>query len=201
MIVNSLPTEHTATMTGEPYLFFEFRQVAKLRVEGFTNEQIGEQVQSNNLFQYKTDKSVGRVLRAVLRRLDVLDDTLVEMFVRGSLNTSRLVALYAAAKTNLLFFKFLEQVYRKKLLLGDVSLTTKDARMFLVTKRQESPRVAAWSDSTVAKLGDVYLRILREAGLLTPDAKVVVPTVEGPLKEHLAIIGEYRFLRILMEEM
>lgn len=195
----ALPTEYTAIMTGEPYLFFEFRQINKLKSEGFTIDEIRRKVQEENLFQYKTTKSITRVLTAVIRRLNVLDDTLVALCANGSLNTSRLVALYGVARTNLLFLEFLEEVYREKRILGNQTLTSKDMRIFFTAKKQESKKVASWSDKTVAKLSQVYLKTVQDAGLVNSNQEVIPPFVEERLAKHLLRIGDHRFLSIISE--
>ncbi|NLJ79434.1 MAG: DUF1819 family protein [Firmicutes bacterium] len=194
----SLPTMYTAIMTGEPYLYFEFRQVAKMRLAGLGPKEIRQKVYSENIFQYQTNKSIGRVLTAVLRRLDVLDDTLLEMCVNGSLATGRLIAVYTIAKTNLLFFEFLEEVYREKILLGNAPLNREDLRIFFAQKRRQSKRVAGWSDETVVKLSQVYLKILRDAGLITSESPVTAPLVEQPLIDYFTYIGEHRFLTAIL---
>lgn len=195
-----IPTEYSAIMTGEPFLHFELRTVAQMRMRGLSNNEIREVVKAENSFQYKTPKSIGRALRAVLRRLDVLDDTLVEICANGSLSASRLVTLYAIAKTNLLFFDFLEEVYKEKCALGRSPLTAKDVRIFFTQKRQQSAVVAGWSEETVRKLRQVFLKILIDAGLVTPDTQLVSPPiVELGLIEHLKAIREHRFVSVIME--
>lgn len=195
-----IPTEYSAIMTGEPFLHFELRTVAQMRMRGLSNNEIREVVKAENSFQYKTPKSIGRAVRAVLRRLDVLDDTLVEICANGSLSASRLVTLYAIAKTNLLFFDFLEEVYKEKCALGRSPLTAKDVRIFFTQKRQQSAVVAGWSEETVRKLRQVFLKILIDAGLVTPDTQLVSsPIVEPGLIEHLKAIREHRFVSVIME--
>ena len=195
-----IPTEYSAIMTGEPSLHFELRTVAQMRMRGLSNNEIREVVKAENSFQYKTPKSIGRALRAVLRRLDVLDDTLVEICANGSLSASRLVTLYAIAKTNLLFFDFLEEVYKEKCALGRSPLTAKDVRIFFTQKRQQSAVVAGWSEETVRKLRQVFLKILIDAGLVTPDTQLVSPPIVEPgLIEHLKAIREHRFVSVIME--
>ncbi|HPT62126.1 MAG TPA: DUF1819 family protein [Bacillota bacterium] len=195
-----IPTEYSAIMTGEPFLHFELRTVAQMRMRGLSNNEIREVVKAENSFQYKTPKSIGRALRAVLRRLDVLDDTLVEICANGSLSASRLVTLYAIAKTNLLFFDFLEEVYKEKCALGRSPLTAKDVRIFFTQKRQQSAVVAGWSEETVRKLRQVFLKILIDAGLVTPDTQLVSPPIVEPgLIEHLKAIREHRFVSVIME--
>ncbi len=196
-----IPIEYTAIMTGEPFLHFELKIVAQMRRKGLSNSEIRELVKADNSFQYKTTKSVGRVLKAVLRRLDVLDDRLVELCAQGSLSSSRIVTLFAIAKTNLLFFEFLEEVFREKCALGNTPLTAKDVRIFFTQKSQESPLVANWSEGTVRKLRQVYLKTMIDSGLVIPDEPVSAPIIDEELYEHLKAIGEYRFLAALTEGM
>lgn len=196
-----IPTEYTAIMTGEPFLHFEFKIVAQMRLEGLSNNEIRERVKVENSFQYKTTKSIGRVLKAVLRRLDVLDDRLVEFCAQGSLSSSRFVTLFAVAKTNLLFFEFLEEVFREKCALGNTPLTAKDVRIFFTEKSQGSPLVAGWSEETVRKLRQVYLKTMIDSGLIIPDVPAAAPIIDEQLFEHLKAIGEYRFLVALTEGM
>ncbi|NLP31497.1 MAG: DUF1819 family protein [Clostridiales bacterium] len=194
-----IPTEYSAIMTGEPFLHFELRTVAQMRIKGLSNGEIRTLVKAENSFQYKTPKSIGRALTAVLRRLDVLDDPLVEICAHGNLSASRLVNLFAIAKTNLLFFEFLEEVYKEKCALGQTALTAKDVRIFFMQKSQQSPVVAGWSEETVRKLRQVYLKILFDTGLVASDMHVSTPIVDQQLLHHLKATGEHRFLSAITE--
>lgn len=196
-----IPIEYTAIMTGEPFLHFEFKTVAQMRLKGLSNSEIRERVKAENSFQYKTTKSIGRVLKAVLRRLDVLDARLVEICAQGSLPSSKIVTLFAVAKTNLLFFEFLEEVFREKCVLGNTPLTAKDLRIFFTQKSQQDSSVADWSDETVRKLRQVYLRTMIDSGLVIPDEPVSAPIIDEELFEYLKAIGEHRFLAALTEGM
>ena len=80
---------YSSIMTGEPFLYFEFKQVAKLKVLGLSDKAIKEKVKADNLFQYKTEKSIARVLPAVMRRVSVLDPTLLELSINGYVQTSK----------------------------------------------------------------------------------------------------------------
>ncbi len=135
-----------------------------------------------------------------MRRLDVLNDRLVELCAQGSLSSSRIVTLFAIAKTNLLFFEFLEEVYREKCALGNTPLAAKDVRIFFTQKSQQSPLVANWSEGgTIRKLRQVYLKTMIDSGLVIPDEPVSAPIIDEELYEHLKAIGEYRFLAALTE--
>jgi len=44
--------KYNASLTGEPFLFYETRQAARLKLNGFNNKEILEEVKNKNLFQY-----------------------------------------------------------------------------------------------------------------------------------------------------
>ena len=43
---------YKASITREPFLFYEMRTTAKLMVEGLSNDEIIERIVVDNLFQY-----------------------------------------------------------------------------------------------------------------------------------------------------
>ena len=47
-----------ATYTGDQFLFFELKEVLKLKKQGLDDKQIREKVKSENLFQYTSSSSV-----------------------------------------------------------------------------------------------------------------------------------------------
>ena len=46
-----------ATYTGDQFLFFELKEVLKLKKQGLDDKQIREKVKSENLFQYTSSSS------------------------------------------------------------------------------------------------------------------------------------------------
>lgn len=49
---------YSASLTREPFLFYEMRSTAKLMSEGLSDEAIAEEIVRQNLFQYPTEKSI-----------------------------------------------------------------------------------------------------------------------------------------------
>lgn len=191
--------QYSASLTGEPFLYFELKQVARLKLLGLTNEEIRKRISGENLFQYATNKSVGRILRATLKRAEVLDDTLLDILVQGSLSMSKLVALITIMKTNLLFFEFMEEVYLEKALLGEKALESKDFRIFFMNKAEQSARVAEWQEYTCKKLSQVYANILMGAGLIKSIKEKVLtpPLLDEDLLEHLQKCGDQKIINII----
>ena len=48
--------KYSAALTGAPFLFYESRQVARLKMNGHSQQQIREEIKTQNLFQYVTEK-------------------------------------------------------------------------------------------------------------------------------------------------
>ena len=66
------PREYNGGITREQFLFFETKQVAKLKSEGYTNEEILKISFDENILQMKTEKSIKILTQACIRRLDNL---------------------------------------------------------------------------------------------------------------------------------
>jgi hypothetical protein len=71
-------------------------------------------------------------------------------------------------------------------------------------KKEQSKKVASWTNYTFYKLKQVYIRILFEAGFIKGrkrDRVIVKPIIEEELVQHLKKIGDEKYLNSLMGEM
>lgn len=57
---------YIASLTREPFLFYEMRSTAKLMVEGKSDDAIVKEIVEQNLFQYPTEKSITRMRYLIL---------------------------------------------------------------------------------------------------------------------------------------
>ena len=65
---------YNASLTREPFLFYEMRSTAKLMSEGISDDAIVKEIVEQNLFQYPTEKSITRMAKACIKRLHALED-------------------------------------------------------------------------------------------------------------------------------
>ena len=87
---------YIASLTREPFLFYEMRSTAKLMSEGLPDEAIAEEIVRQNLFQYPTEKSITRMAKACIKRLHALeDDTLVMAIASKPTDEAKQICLYA----------------------------------------------------------------------------------------------------------
>lgn len=157
---------YSATLTSDAFLYYELKQVLKLKVQGLTDAQIRETVIDENIFQYKSKKSASRLLSSVMRRVRVLDDNLMNMFINEPIDVGKIINLYTIMKTSRLFFEFMNEVIKEKLEYRYEILDKKDINIFFTAKSEQSDIVAGWSDETIRKLKQVILKILSEVGII-----------------------------------
>ncbi|MDI6605125.1 MAG: DUF1819 family protein [Thermoanaerobacteraceae bacterium] len=201
-MVNEL--EYKSTIKSRPFFFKETKKVAELINKGLKEFEIKNKAKNDNIFQVNTETRRSEIASIVLRRLKVLDDFLIEKIAKGNVDTSKQIVVYAIMKTDRLFFEFMYEVFREKILLRDFTLQDKDFNIFFDRKKEQSERVASWDDYTFYKLKQVYIRILFEAGFLKNqknDREIARPIIEEDVAYHFKEIGDTKYLNALIGEM
>jgi hypothetical protein len=94
-----------------------------------------------------------------------MDDKLVAIFIHSDVTTQKLINLITVMKTNRLFYEFVYEIYRKKLIVGDKSIGIKDVNIFFAQKESQNVNFASWNETTKKKLRSLFLNFLTESGL------------------------------------
>lgn len=152
---------YRASITREPFLFYEMRTTAKLMIDGLSDDEIVQRIVTENLFQYPTERSVKRMANACVKRLrDMEDMTLVNAIATKPIDVSRQVCLYAMMKEHRLISDFMLTVIGEKYRTQDLSFGKIDVNTFFLRLQEQDDAVATWSEQTVQKLSQVIVRIL-----------------------------------------
>lgn len=193
--------DYSATLTGASFLFYEFKQVVSLKEQGIDETEIKNRVLGENLFQYQVKSSLKRSLPSVLRRVNVLDDTLRKMVLEESLDTGKIINLYAIMKTDRLFFEFMNEVIQEKLEADNYIFEKKDLNVFIASKAEQDAGIAGWTEQTVNKLKQVFVKVLYESGLLKDKktGELSRLLLDKQLKRHLIQIGDIAYVRAMGE--
>ena len=158
---------YIASLTREPFLFYEMRSTAKLMVEGISNDAIVKEIVEQNLFQYPTEKSITRMAKACIKRLHALeDDSLVSAIASQPTDVAKQICLYALMKQSRLVWEFMLTVIGEKYRLRDTSFGKIDLNTFFMRLQEQNDTVASWSDSTITKLKQIIARVLVETEYL-----------------------------------
>ena len=154
---------YIASLTREPFLFYEMRTTAKLLSSGLSEEDIVAQITSGNLFQYPTEKSVARMAKACLKRLAAMDDMdLVRAIAQQPTDVAKQICLYAMMKQSRLMWEFMLTVIGEKYRLKDSSFGRIDLNTYFMRLQEQDDAVAAWSEGTITKLKQVFAKVLVE---------------------------------------
>lgn len=195
--------KYTSVLKSRPFLYLELKKAGQLRIQGFTDEDLMKKAVEENIFTVNTEARKREIASTVINRLREIDDYVVGKIVDGSLQTSKQLVIYSILKTDRLFFEFMQEVYREKLMLKDYILTDKDFNIFFRRKSEQSQQIAEWKDYTFYKLKQVYKRILSEAGFVKitkQEVRILPQIIEIDIVDHLRNIGDVIYLEAILGE-
>ena len=191
---------YSAELTGNPLLFAETRMTAKMLHWGMADDEIVEEIWKHNLYQYNGRKKLRERTRAILRRLDTISPELLKIVANGPLDLARITTLYAVAKSNKLVADFMFRVYLPNARMAEGAIERSDAEEFFRILIEQEPTVAGWSESTIAKLRQVMVRMLAEAGLIisTRNPRIVRPIIPVSYRAALDTVGDGFYAEMLV---
>lgn len=162
-MITTSPYKGCGSITREQFLFYETRTTAKLLNEGLNEDEVINQIVSDNLFQYPTEKSVKVVARGCIRRLKALNDPeLIRAIANEPSEVAKQICLYAMMKQYRLVWDFMITVIGNKYEKYDMSFGKIDMNTFFIRLQEQDDAVASWSDSTIKKVKQVLVKILVE---------------------------------------
>ena len=158
---------YIASLTREPFLFYEMRTTAKLICEGLEDAEVVSRIAEENLFQYPTEKTISRIARACIKRLRAMEDeSLIQAISIQPTDVAKQICLYAMMKQSRLVWEFMITVIGEKYRLKDLSFGKIDLNIFFMRLQEQNDTVASWSESTITKLKQIIARVLVETEYL-----------------------------------
>ena len=181
-----LSSPYNGALTREQFLFYEMRTTAKFVATGLMDEKVTEAIVKDNLFQYPTEKSIKNLAGVCLKRLHSMnDDCLIEAIAKLPADAAKQICLYAMMKQNRLVWDFMITVIGEKYRILDTSFGKVDLNTFFMRLAEQDDNVASWSDATVQKIKQVFVRILVENEYLdSTHADHLNPVLIGSLLEE-----------------
>lgn len=192
--------QYTSVLKSRPYFYLELKKAANLRMQGFSEEEIRGKAIEDNIFTANSEARKKEIASTVIARVKELDEFILDKIINGNLQISKQLAIYSILKTDRLFFEFMKEVYKEKILLNDLVLTDKDFNIFFRKKSEQSEQVLSWKDYTFYKLKQVYKRVLTEAGFiktLKREIEIIPQMIEEDIRNHLKNIGDADYLEVM----
>lgn len=192
---------YSARLTGNQFLYNEFKVVCSLIKHGLNKKEASEKIVNENLFEYRSLKSVGKHISAVWERVGYLDKHLLNLVLTQPNEVGRIVNFYAVLKYDLLFLEFMEEVISEKFYTHQLELSKSDISNFFAVKAEQSEIVSGFKETTLKRLRLSYIELLQGAGYITDNSdkmELNVPISVYQISNHLEDIGEKRFAKAML---
>lgn len=195
-----LRKEYSAGAVKHSFWFLEFRKMITLLLDGNSMDSIKQMNIDGNIFSAPTAERAKQIYNTVSTRARSLDGRFYTVFTDGDIATQKIITLISVMNTDTLFFDFIYEVYREKLMIGSKVLPDSDIRVFFKNKQVQCERVAGWQDYTLRRLGACYKTFMTEAGITSRNlagADILKPVLDIPLKKCLIDNGMEQFIHAL----
>lgn len=197
----TMELEYSSVLTGAGFMFYEVKEVAKLKQQGLNDQEIRKKVLNENIFQYDKMSSIKRALPYIVKRVNLLDETLTQLLIDETYEVGKVINLYAIMKFDRLFYEFMNEIIGEKLDSHNLYLDKVDVNSFFEIKREQSVFMASWSESTISKLKQVFKKILLNVGILkslkTGELDRLI--IDEKVSSYLKSIGDFNYLKAMGE--
>lgn len=195
--------EYSSGLVSQSFWFIEFKKLLLEIYNGKSIEDIKSLCIDENFLGISNETRRKRVYGYLKNRLKYLNDDLIGLFINSSVSTQKLICLICILKENRLFFEFMYEIYREKLILGFRNIEDADIFIFFKNKQNQDDIVSKWTDTTLKRLKCSYTTFLIESNLLVlkDDKKIInKPILDLKLEQYLRE-NDINILKALTGEM
>lgn len=192
--------DYSAKLTGEPFLYNETKIIGKFLLEGEDKKRLRQRNIEENLIKHKKLASVQRVNAPIFRRLEVLNNDMLNDFVYSDIENSKFILLYAIMKTDKLVRDFVIEVYKDKLFMRNDYIEKFDIDTWYEEKCILSKTLKDKTESTSAKLKQVIMKILQDSGLVIKEKdrfKIIRPLLKEKYIRQLDVNGDIEYAKAI----
>lgn len=148
------------------FWFMEFKKVVQFLNKGMTLKEIELKNKEENIFGAPTEARAKQIYGKVKKRIETLNKSFIPVFMDCDASTQKMFCLAATLADDTLFFDFVYEVVREKMIIGSNELSDADIKIFFKNKQEQDEKVAGFYDNTLERLGRSYKTMLFEAGII-----------------------------------
>ncbi|WP_312102866.1 DUF1819 family protein [Pygmaiobacter massiliensis] len=157
--------QYTSSIKDMPLMFSEMKRTALLLCENKNTDEIVRLSMEKNIYQLDKEKRRRDVPLRMIKRLQTINQPLLEVIAHGRDDEARLISFLALMKVDRLLFEYMYEVYADRFHAGFDEITDKDFLDFIERKAQNSAVVAKWSVSNLASVRSKIKSALCDAKL------------------------------------
>lgn len=154
-------------ITREQWLLREMRIVAGLRLGGMSADEVVEKAKVNNIFQYRTERSLASIARTCNKRIEAVEsNAVVEIAANGTPDAAAQANLYMMMCTYQIVRDFMLSEVARRYTELDFAFGRPEMNAYFTRLEAEYDNIATSPESTVAKIKQVLRKCLVECGML-----------------------------------
>lgn len=199
--VNNL--KYSAGAVSKGFWFQEFKKYNTLLNKGLKDEEIKKMQEEENILLAPSADYGKRMINEVSRRTRALPKEISTMFTSLPVSDQKILNILGIMMTDRLFFEYMYQVYREKIITGNLQFDNSDTRIFLKNKSEQSKKVANFTSQTKKRLAGAYRTYLKEANLIIEDKNSITikkPILDINLENEMKNNDLYPYLRVFLGE-
>ena len=195
--------KYSAGAVSKGFWFQAFKKYNELLNKGLTDEEIKIKQEKENILMAPSEDYGKKMINEVSRRTQSLPESIRSMFFKLPLSDQKILNLLGLMMTDRLFFEFMYEVYREKIIIGNLEFDNSDIRIFLNNKSEQSERVSNFTSQTKRRLAGAYRTYLKDASILMEDKGLSIirkPILDINLEEEMKKRDLSPFLRVFLGE-
>ncbi|SKA70294.1 Putative inner membrane protein [Eubacterium uniforme] len=193
---------YSAAAVSSLLWFMEFKKEIMLLNDGKSFDEIKSMSEKENIFGAATPARAKNIYSKTTSRIKSLDESIYGVFCNADISNQKLITLIATMAQDTLFFDFMYEVFREKLIIGSNEISKTDIRVFFKNKASQDDNVAKWTDETLKRLERTYIGYMSDAGIIdnkkrAEKRKITRPILDYDLKNWLELYGYEVIVKIL----
>jgi len=196
--------KYSAGIMSQSFWFNEVKQFLNLKKNAYNSEEIKRLVIEKNLFGAPNEYRAKRMYGYIVNRVNAIEPELADLFFSSDLATQKIINLIAVIRKDWLFFEFLNEVYREKIIVGEEILETAAGKTFFNLKETQDDTIAQWKDTTKRRVQSAYFNFMTESNLLRFESQkkyiITQPILDISLEQYLRSHGETSIVKAITGE-
>lgn len=172
-------------------------------IDGKGRQEVFDECYVRNYIEVESIDRRKEISSVIYSRLINIDEFLLKQFYEGDVETSKFILVYAIAKSDMLFFDFMFEIYREALVGNKDYISIDDFDNFFAAKKETDLIVASWGHYTMTQLAKGYRNILVDSGMGERDKrniKAIKLMIHPAVQDYIRQIGDAEYLKALLGE-
>lgn len=201
MIEMNILQERYSCRTKDLLWFKEMRLAVELIVkEKKTLSDIKRLSEQMNLYNAASSSRANEIRIVIARRINRVNESFLEFYFRQTTDVQKLLTIIMIMLTDRTFLEFMNDVYKEKLITGEMELYDSDIMGYLHRLQDQDSQAEKWTDEGMKKVRGNYKLILKDSGIISDTGvvrKILKPIISAELRDFLQKEGLTQIYHIL----